>query len=195
MDPTISLSLLQLDMHGDLKLRVGTPQGEEEGARCFIVCSRALARASPVFEKMLYSQLTESIHTSRDARVLDLPEHEPKSFQLFALASHGLLQRVPRNLSLDELYDLTALTHYYDATKVLVPWAQSWMRLIGEPMSIMSMFKILWVSWELGRRQVFETTAKRIVMKCRGSILASDSALHALHMPPGVVGRFPSPPF
>ncbi|KAH7140387.1 hypothetical protein B0J13DRAFT_586129 [Dactylonectria estremocensis] len=156
-------------MHGDLKLRVGTPQGKDKRVESFIVCSRTLARASPIFEEMLYGQLAESI------------------FQAFALASHGILHKVPKNLSLDQLYDLTTLTHYYDATKVLLPWIKSWMRLIGEPVSTMSMSKILWVSWELGRRHVFEETAKCLVMKCRGSFLAADSGLHALQMPPGVV--------
>ncbi|KPM39819.1 hypothetical protein AK830_g6738 [Neonectria ditissima] len=189
MDPTICLSPLHVDMHGDLKLRVGRPQGEEKSVKSFVVCSRALARASPIFEEMLYGQVAEPTHINRNSGVLDLPTHEPESFQLFALASHGLLHQVPRNLSLDQLYDLTTLTHSYDATKTLLPWIKSWTRLIGEPVSIIPMFKVLWVSWELGQRSAFEETAKRIVMECRGSILAGDSALHALQMPPGVVER------
>ncbi|KAI0450746.1 hypothetical protein F5B21DRAFT_507932 [Xylaria acuta] len=93
---------------------------------CFCVCSRALARASPVFEQMLYGNFTKKQTKAAGEWVVDLPEDKPSSFELLATISHCYLHQVPRTLSLDQLYDLTMLTHIYDTTRIPVLWCQGW---------------------------------------------------------------------
>lgn len=46
--------------HGDFILEVGSGNGLDASTCNFLVCSRALARASPVFERMLFGSLAES---------------------------------------------------------------------------------------------------------------------------------------
>ncbi|KAG8407249.1 hypothetical protein J3458_020738 [Metarhizium acridum] len=54
-----------INRHGDLRLKVGSPQ-QAGDTICqsveFLVCSRALARASPVFDRMLYGAFAEASH-------------------------------------------------------------------------------------------------------------------------------------
>ncbi|KAG7114510.1 hypothetical protein HYQ46_011314 [Verticillium longisporum] len=180
--------IVEADPRGDLKLNVGNPSDDPSSSRCFLVCSRTLARISPVFDRMLYGAFAESRgkHTADAAWTVDLPEDPPFAFNIFVTISHGFVHKVPRSLSIDELYDLTVLTHYYDVTHILAPWASRWIASLHEPNpgSPILLAKLLWISWELGRGPLFESTARRILTEAPGSLLDPDSALHTLQMPP-----------
>jgi hypothetical protein len=93
----------------------------------FTVCSRTLARTSPVFERMLYGRFSEGKHSAgscAEGWIVRLPEDKPAPMHVFLSILHGQLDRMPTDLSVDELYDLTMLLHYYDATSVLRPWVK-----------------------------------------------------------------------
>lgn len=98
---------------------------------------------------------------------------------------------MPHSLYLDELYGLTVLTHYYDVTHILAPWASRWIASLHEPNpgSPILLAKLLWISWELGRGPLFESTAQRILTEAPGSLLDPDSPLHTLQMPPDIFGK------
>ncbi|CRK16476.1 hypothetical protein BN1723_011005 [Verticillium longisporum] len=185
--------IVEADPRGDLTLNVGNPSDDPSSSRCFLVCSRTLARISPVFDRMLYGAFAEprGKHTAEAAWTVDLPEDPPFAFTIFVTISHGFVHKVPHSLSLDELYGLTVLTHYYDVTHILAPWASRWIASLHEPSpgSPILLAKLLWISWELGRGPLFESTARRILTEAPGSLLDPDSALHTLQMPPYIFER------
>ncbi|TQN67645.1 hypothetical protein CSHISOI_07845, partial [Colletotrichum shisoi] len=89
-----------LDPNGDLFLHVGDEV--EEKPRSYLVCSKALARASPVFAKMLYGSFAErrrpspgGAHVDRRWTV-DLPEDRQQPLELLLDVAHGRLRQGPR---------------------------------------------------------------------------------------------------
>ncbi|GKT60037.1 nuclear pore protein [Colletotrichum tofieldiae] len=210
--------LTEMDRRGDIVFVVGAG-GDDTPVRSFRVCSRTMARVSPVFDRMLHGNFSESKPTPTTTTtntdllsslgtpgtptkewIVNLRDDKPEAFDLFASIAHSQYRRIPRSLSIDKLYELTVLTHYYDATPVLTPWLQTWVAGIGEGSEINSshvagrdgellMPKVLWISWELGHKQLFEGTARRLVMESCGSLFGEDSGLGELSMPPDVIER------
>lgn len=193
-DASPALPTIKIDPRGDLTLRVGADRLDESKPepKCFLVCSRTIARVSPVFDRMIYGSFAEAGPADGKEWTVDLPEDKSSALQLFAIISHGFLHRVPHALSILELFDLTVLTHYYDATRILVPWVRPWMEALHDPSAATDETapKMLWISWELGHRQMFEATVRRITMEGSGSMFAEGSALQQLQMPSDVIGMF-----
>ncbi|KAI9729548.1 MAG: hypothetical protein M1834_006744 [Cirrosporium novae-zelandiae] len=186
-------NVIEFDRRGDVKLRIGG-SADETTSKVFIVCSRALARVSPVFDRMLYGGFAESKPrgaTNPDDWVVDLPEDRPGPLALLLHIAHCQVSRVPKVLSIDKLYELTVLTHYYDATQILLPWLDPWVASVHEMVQDADtlMPKFLWITWELGYNELFEATARRMLMEAPASILAPDSPLQSLQMPPDTIER------
>jgi hypothetical protein len=145
---------------------------------------------------MVYGSFTEAKQPGDgEDWVVHLPHEKPPVMELFLNISHGHLQKVPRALSMHELYDLTTLTHFYDSTKILVPWIRPWISVLHDAASGPddTVPKMIWVSWELGHRQMFEATVRRITLEGPGSMFAEGSVLKRLQMPSDIIGEA-SPP-
>ncbi|KAF2962675.1 hypothetical protein GQX73_g10898 [Xylaria multiplex] len=191
-----TLQHVEFDRRGDLLLKVGAEKGGNTAARSFLVCSNCLARVSPVFDRMLFGTMKESKLNWRESEkkewVVDLPEDDPDTFELFLRLCHADWNKVPRALQVDKLYDLTKLTHYYDMTQLLVPWMHGWMLSVRdtspEP-DITMVPQLLFVSWELGNVNMVVHCAQRILMESPGSMLDPDSSVHELQLPPGIIER------
>lgn len=162
----MSLSTFRLDPRGDLTLRLG-PDGATED---YIVCPRTLARTSPVFERMLYGNFAEGNSSARGAAsewIVRLPEDKPVTMGRFLSIIHGNYDDSLRNLSLDEIYDLTITAHYYDAIQFLRPWVEVWISRIGAVVEKVNtpMLKVLWIAWELGAIALFQTASRYILLE------------------------------
>ncbi|KAG8356541.1 hypothetical protein FVEN_g5630 [Fusarium venenatum] len=176
----MSLQNIEFDKHGDIKLRVG-----KTDPVTFTACSRALARTSPVFERMLYGGFIESKKPDDEEWVVSLPEDKATAMALFLHISHGQFDRIPRTLSMDDLYDLTVLSNYYDGTRMLEPWIERWMDSIenNAKQSKEAMTKYLWITFEFGYKDSFARMARHMVMESEGSEDAN------LQMVPDIVER------
>ncbi|KAH7027273.1 uncharacterized protein B0I36DRAFT_412707 [Microdochium trichocladiopsis] len=97
-----------IDKRGDLWLLVGEDiSSDEHPAANFQVCSRTLARCSPVFDRMLFGGFVESKKTGsmagQDAWTIDLPEDEPTYVKHLLDLIHGNLNTLgPQNQSDEE---------------------------------------------------------------------------------------------
>ncbi|KAM7193935.1 hypothetical protein V8F20_008205 [Naviculisporaceae sp. PSN 640] len=113
------------DRDGDLTLVVGS------GKQKALVCSRALSRASLVFEKMLNGPFRESnpnrghIGETR-AWAVELPDDEWQAVEIMLSIWHGSVHLVPHSLDLETLYSLLVFADKYDMTRSLAPWAKTW---------------------------------------------------------------------
>lgn len=189
----MSTAPIKFDPHGDVKLQVG--RREDSGQIIFTACSRTLARVSPVFERMLFGNFAESKPNTTSGKkewIVKLPADKAVPLAVFMYISHGHLHRVPKTLPIDELYDLTTLTNYYDSTRILGPWVHTWMESVEEDVrdSRTSMVKALWVSWEFGHRDLFERIAHKMLMEADGPIGADDPTFQDLSMPPEIIGMY-----
>ncbi|KAI0849039.1 hypothetical protein F5Y00DRAFT_72462 [Daldinia vernicosa] len=186
----MSAQLTEFDRRGDVKLRIG--QDRDSSAIIFTACSRSLARASPVFDRMLYGDFSEGrSNQAKDADdwIVNLPEDKPAAMAVLLSIAHGHFEQIPKMLSVDELYDLTVLSHFYDATRTLGPWSNKWMAAVEklERESKELMPKILWISWELGWKNTFTALSRRMVLECEASIFSTGA--DEIQYPPDIIER------
>ena len=181
-----------VDMDGDLRLRVGTEERE------FVVCSRSLSRASPVFKCMLYGSFQESKPTDGSTPwVVHLPEDNGDAAELLLNAAHARFDRIPETLPLNAIYDALVFSDKYDMTRLLQPWIISWLPLNSELLKSESYAVVLGVSWELGNETVFMHVAKRLCLECgvdaEGQLVDAASVPVKLDIPlipPWLVGEY-----
>ncbi|KAL7626527.1 hypothetical protein AAE478_003299 [Parahypoxylon ruwenzoriense] len=190
----MSTQFTDFDHRGDVKLRIG-PQEESGAYVLFTVCSRSLARVSLVFDRMLYGDFAEArSNQPNDTEdwIVSLPEDKSAPMEVLLSITHGHFQRVPKMLPVDELYDLTVLTHYYDATHILGPWAKTWMTAIEklERESNELMPRMLWTSWELGWKHSFSATSRRMLLESEASAFSAENHKDpCIQFPPDIIER------
>ncbi|KAI1084884.1 hypothetical protein F5B20DRAFT_568166 [Whalleya microplaca] len=181
------------DHRGDIKLRVG--RQDDSTAVVFTACSRSLARVSPVFDRMLYGGFAEArSNQANDAMdwIVNLPEDKAAPMAVLLSITHGHFDRVPNSLPIDDLYDLTALTHFYDCTRILGPWANKWMVAVDklERQTTELMPRILWISWELGWKHIFTAVSRRMLLESEASIFSTEQHEEQdIQFPPDIMER------
>ncbi|KAH9987666.1 hypothetical protein F4779DRAFT_611308 [Xylariaceae sp. FL0662B] len=189
----MSTQFISFDHRGDIKLRVGRP--DDPATVIFIACSRALARISPVFDRMLYGGFAEArSNQANDAMdwIVNLPEDKSASMAVLLSIAHGHFDRVPRSLPIDELYDLTVLTHFYDSTRILGPWASKWMATVNtiERETNDLVPRILWISWELGWKHTFTAVSRRMLLESAAITFPSENdEVQDTQFPPDIIER------
>ncbi|KAJ0313196.1 hypothetical protein COL5a_004048 [Colletotrichum fioriniae] len=158
---------ISFDDRGDLTLRVGSLEDGFGDVFEFVVCSRALARASPVLRAMLFGGFSES-KPDGDIWIVKLPEDRTAPFFILLNIIHGRFRAVPQKLKLDELYQLLVVTNKSEMLSVIFQWAPIWF----EPHKNLDEVlegneRLLWIAWELGEERTFE-------LKCRDFVLRSN---------------------
>ncbi|OAA55655.1 hypothetical protein ISF_07760 [Cordyceps fumosorosea ARSEF 2679] len=179
------------DGDGDARLHVGA--GRSANPAVFTVCSRALSRASPVFDNIFHGDgdapqrdccpSSEGPALS-DRLVVELPHDDPAALALLLYAVHARFDQVPARLPTDALHALAAVAHKYGATAVLRPWTASWTRpLAAEPDDGggAALVKAMGICWVLGCREGFFHAAAAFVER------APAPALDDLQIPPDTI--------
>lgn len=161
-----------IDPDGDLCLEVGFVAAK------FVVDSKILARASPAWKKLLDTEgkkLEQTRGGGKLERVLKLPDDNNSAMEIFLNIVHGRFDRVS---GYDEFvycvyfYSLCVLTHKYDMTRILRPWAKGWSRTVhancdklGDSLRTKFCHERLWIAWELGDQATFEEIAKTLLLE------------------------------
>lgn len=114
---------------GDLHLGVGHEGGE---LTTYVVCSRALARHSPVFKAMLFGDFAEARPTDGSQWVVEVSEDNHEMFPIFLNIVHGCFKDVPTKLHIQELCALVVIVEKYDALPIIRPWVKEWMEQAAE---------------------------------------------------------------
>ncbi|KAK3380575.1 hypothetical protein B0T24DRAFT_523447 [Lasiosphaeria ovina] len=153
-----------LDGDGDLRMVV---PGRE-----FVVCSRAVSRASPVFRCMLNGSWAEARPSDPSkAWIVDLPDDDAEAATVLLSAAHSRLDLVPALPHLSLLHRILVFSNKYDMTKSLRPWAAAWMPVlsnaINSPGSARDAFcAIIGVAWELGAQEELRAIATHMQFHC-----------------------------
>ncbi|KAF3804983.1 hypothetical protein GCG54_00005728 [Colletotrichum gloeosporioides] len=171
-----------MDPRGDLRLNV-TPEsdiGDEdhsghaasdatseasdaiEHIQQFLVCSKAMARTSAVFCKMLFGPFSEGQRD--DDKAIDLEDAiEPMFFALCIV--HSRYDMIRTALTVKEGFQLLVVTKKYDMTSIVRPWIHHWVPLlkyIDEDFGDLEM--VAWIAWEVGAENIFELTIKLLAL-------------------------------
>ena len=166
---------------------------EHNQATTFVVCSKALSRASPFFKHLLYGGFSESEKPKGDAKwTVHLPEDHVGSIWLLASIAHGCFNGIlpekaitkteldhlrteevdKDNMSLDRLYELTITTDKYNMAHLLRPFAHKWLRSAWDthwyPAGNIAgeCTQFLWIAWELGDVDVFKQCVDLLASQC-----------------------------
>ncbi|KXJ96211.1 hypothetical protein Micbo1qcDRAFT_201526 [Microdochium bolleyi] len=160
-----------VESRGDLLLKVGySPSLYPEGMT-YRVCSRAVARSSPVFTTMLFGGFSESKPSRPDQDwVVDLPDDNPTHMAQLLHLMHGnwsdftMGSSFGPNSKVDSLYHFLVLTDKYDCTKLVQPWVKSWLCSLSA--IIMRNHRVLymlsWIYFQLGDRLGYEEVVTSI---------------------------------
>ncbi|KAK8062615.1 hypothetical protein PG997_014712 [Apiospora hydei] len=155
---------------GDLLLKVGTTRCStklhssssdqcdhlHDVAHTFRVCSQAMARASPVWKRMLFGGFAESKPPKEGVDwTVALPDDSPEAMLTVLGMVHARFDLIPRfeyGPPLQKVYDITIMTDKYDMTHIVRPWALAWLNTASGGMKndFQSHLELLWVSWGTG---------------------------------------------
>ncbi|KAI1445772.1 hypothetical protein F5Y02DRAFT_100688 [Annulohypoxylon stygium] len=166
-----------MDPKGDLCLEVGHLAAE------FVVCSRAMARSSPFWKKMLYGEFAESKSAQpKDGKtpwVVKLPEDNSAAMSIILNIIHSRFDQVSGYedfVYTTHLYNLCVLTDKYDMTHILRPWAKGWSRTthiqcekLGQSLRSKFCHERLWIAWELGDFVTFDAMSKALLLNSSSS--------------------------
>ena len=181
------------DRHGDLRLQVGS-QGQT-----FLVDSRSLGRASPVWKAMFDGEWSKAKSIVDDAWVVSLSDDDPEVMSVLLGIIHGDFPRDANIYSTKDVCAVASLADKYDIVHLLRPWAPMWIEAVkAKPTtgSFQSYITKMCIAWDLGDESLFESMAKRILLLVEvdneGVLL--DSKGNALKDEPllprmGIIGR------
>ncbi|KAM3433919.1 hypothetical protein NHJ13734_006220 [Beauveria thailandica] len=150
------------DNHGDIEVQVSG------GTTRYIVCSRALARMSPLLRSRIRQDIvadTQDQCTRRGVIILELHGNDDDSLTILFNIAHAHFLAVPRTLSIKQMYNLSMLTWCYGCTSILGPWVDSWIAGVEGTVPRADMAMMLWVFWELGFSGEFRTMAHRMTVE------------------------------
>ncbi|KAJ3951383.1 hypothetical protein N0V92_012212 [Colletotrichum tropicale] len=174
---------------GDLRLVAGCEGWE---TTTYVVCSRALARHSPVFKAMLFGNFAEARPTDGSQWVVEVSGDNPYMFPMFLSILHGSFKDVRTKLEIYELGALLVIVQKYDALPVIRPWVRGWME--GARKSSDENFgdssQLVCSAWVTGHLDIFEDEVQKVIYTCSAN---GQELLHgfqftdheALH-PPGL---------
>lgn len=186
-----------VDVNGDLYLEIGEAQ-YLNGGPCkrpmeFRVDSKALARASPVFMKMLYGSFAESKKPDEPGDrkwTIKLPDDNSLDMSTLIYIMHCKFDLVPLAITIDGLYGIAVLTDKYDCTALVRPWIRSWLDTSGAHSShtnAPTLRRISWIAWEYGDQNLFEKVAKALILY---SVTSFPGIFHNSLEPNGLQGMY-----
>ncbi|KAI8204616.1 hypothetical protein K4K52_004757 [Colletotrichum sp. SAR 10_76] len=155
----------RLDSKGDLYLVVGSDIRAGDPST-FLVCSKALARASPVFDKMLFGPFAESRPSTESSKqdsawIVHLPGDEPAHFEVVLNILHCNFKKVAQRLSIPLLSGLAAFADKYDCIEIFRPWVNEWIPDL-EPEGVYEEKLTLHIAWHFGCISTFEYALRAI---------------------------------
>ncbi|KAK7963993.1 hypothetical protein PG988_010967 [Apiospora saccharicola] len=147
----------------------------------FRVCSRTLARSSPVWKKMLFGGFTESKPNDGDW-VVTLPADNITAVEFFLNTIHARFDNLPSFLNdpdPDWLYQVAVTADKYDNVRLARPWAAVWVKNImrdvrGGDEDLSTLEQYLWILWVLGAQSEFKKVIRYYVIAWEEEDLVHD---------------------
>ncbi|KAK1830933.1 hypothetical protein QBC39DRAFT_260074 [Podospora conica] len=146
----------------------------------FLVSSRHLILASPVFKKMLTgSDWSEANKVEGQFRV-DASEWDPAAFAIVLNLVHGWHRRTPKSVTLETLANIAAIVDYYEFYEAVEVACSSWVSTlrVSEPIPEEPGRKLyLWMlnAWVFGLDDIFKSTTKAAILHATSVLEAPDN--------------------
>jgi hypothetical protein len=166
--PKDEVTVVNFAPTADIILEVRCPNGKTHLA----IASCCLAIASPVFNKMLSSQLKEGVgnrSTSGHPFLIPLPEDDAEALTLLCNAIHH--RGIPRNPSLACLKSLAIVCDKYDCVSVFAAWGELWLRTHIESTGAKNLNDLLFVAYVLDLPDAFQRISWEILKAQAGTFV------------------------
>ncbi|KAI8307385.1 hypothetical protein K4K61_003579 [Colletotrichum sp. SAR11_59] len=154
------------DSKGDLHLVVGSDVRDGDPST-FLVCSKTLARASPVFDKMLFGPFAESRPSPESSKqesawVVHLPEDDPNHMEAVLNILHFNFKDIPRHFTPPLFSGMIVIADKYDCIGIFKLWVRSCMPHAQFGHRFPPKFA-LHIAWQLGSTRKFKQAMAVIV--------------------------------
>jgi hypothetical protein len=160
-----------VDPRGDLFLVLGNVKNNIS----FQVCSRTLARSSPVWDTLLYGPYLEGQAQQKDDTwEVDLPEDDPLALRIILHAVHYRLDAMPSTVPFDILVQLVVVSDKYDMVASLKPFWRAWYRQTDQSQLFHEgpkrLVQHLWIAHTLGEGLEFRNAVMQLLFRANSTI-------------------------
>ena len=151
------------------------PTSQITGAMTFRtrVSSRHLSLASPVFKAMLTGGFEEGRVQSTQVQEIQLPDDDPEALVILLHVIHGLMWKVPRQLDLQTLLEISILVDKYQLQQVVAIVSELWIDHLWESSAktrTKTFVQWICISWVFGTPLQFEESTKVAIREITCSI-------------------------
>ena len=169
------------------------------GTHQYKVSGMNLATASSVLRAVIFGK--DGQKAVADEVTMDIGDVDPKAMGILLRIAHFDFAKVPRELDLDDLCAVTALTSKYQCTSLVMPWAPTWILPLSQLHKEQSVHvvnhKAANVAWELGDAKLLRQMINDMIMTAKvdadGDLEhATGTKLKDLVLPAGILGMYSS---
>jgi hypothetical protein len=140
---------------------------------CFLVSSKAVSLASPVFRAMFTSKFKEGVAlrapSSSDGRAnIELPSDNADAFRVFAYYAHHNVEALPSTISPDILLALAIFLDKYACAALLMHTCEAWSEQCLKGASEKGLWQLLQAAYVLGWESRFVQVSRSLIQKRKG---------------------------
>lgn len=177
-----------VDPSGDIRLLV-----KAGGTRkIFVVSSKAMCIASPVWRAMLGSK-SQFKEASPSNGEVSLEDDDSGALSILLNIVHFRFLEVPRSLKYNQLLRVSILCDKYDIVTLVRPWLPTWIEDLKHLPCRAGYEGWLFIAWVFGDSSTFERIARGLVLEIKGplfgSYLTATGSLPIANLPPGILGQ------
>ena len=177
-ESTLEIALeLDLDSSPDENLPIPEPENAEPGTQLvepvtFLVSSRHLILASPVFKAMLTGVWSEGIKNDNGLLQISAEDWDVEALAIVMNVLHSHYSQVPRTLTLEMLAKAAVIVDYYQVHEALQVMTSLWIEPLKESISLPETLErkhLLWmaVAWVLREANIFEVVTETAILQSR----------------------------
>ncbi|KAI0811866.1 hypothetical protein GGR55DRAFT_91666 [Xylaria sp. FL0064] len=153
----------------DLKIVIQTPSGD---STTYMVCGSAVACASLVWRSMLYHDAASARDATKPGQTHTMSLHgNPEAIGLIFRIIHYDFSYMPKEPTLEQLFELGKSACQYGCTHILYPWAHQWIsrlsNFVADDNCYAECHKALYVAWTFGELKLFRDMVDALIVSTK----------------------------
>ncbi|KAI0872416.1 hypothetical protein GGS24DRAFT_467619 [Hypoxylon argillaceum] len=156
----------------DLKVIIRAPNNDPT---IYMVCASALTCASPVWRSMLYCDAANAREMKDETRYDQTQSMvlrgDSEAVALLFRIIHYDFRHVPKEPTLNQLFELSKSACQYRCTHILYPWAQQWVSQLATFFADVNCYsechKALYVAWTFGETKLYRDMVDALIVSAK----------------------------
>lgn len=158
----VEVATVHVDPSGDIKLLA--QDGEKK--KTFVVSSKAMCLASPVWSAMLNPK-SHFKEAKPDNGEISLKDDDQEALSILLDIAHLRFSKIPLSLTYELLVGVAVLCDKYDLVTLVRPWLPKWYEKLWDLRNGDGFEKWLFIAWTFGDAITFERNAVRLVLEIK----------------------------